>query len=293
MVIGQIYGQIGRLTGGLQHTNGSLRKFLTSCRGAVCTGLCAMALLTCSNPVLAASPAISSVSFTGANVDLHVVISGTGFGPAPLGVPCTKCTTPYLKVVNGRGDSCQVFNISSWKDTQVIFSGAQGNVGDTVLVLLENARTHLMAISKTINIPKTITLASPTIESVSFANGVGRNLEITILGSGFGASPANLPFAGDLSFFAFADRPYETTGWEGGYAQGRIKDTVTLKYAFWSPKKIIIVGFSGVYGQDEFEIRPNDLVLIFVANSGTCGLGLSSFNTGPTSIGAMWGGHLP
>ena len=288
MVIGPIYWQILRLTGGLP----SLRNFLTSYRGAICTGLWAMALLTWSNLALAANPKITSVAFTGANVDLQVVISGTGFGPAPQGVPCTRCTTRYLKVVYGRGDSCQVFNISSWSNTQVVFSGVSANPGDPVVVIVTNSQNHLAGISSGVIIPRTIRFASPRITSVSFTGGIGPNLEMTILGSGFGASPPNFPFVGNLSFFVFADRPFEATGWTAGYAQDQVQDTVTLKYVSWSPNKIITSGFGGAFGKKEFKIRSNDLVLIFVANSGSCGLGLNSF-FGPTSIAAVWGGHLP
>jgi hypothetical protein len=293
MVIGAIYRQILHLTDGLQRAHGSLRNFLTSYRGAICTALWATALLTCSNLALAANPKITSVAFTGPNVNLRVVIFGTGFGPAPPGVPCTKCSTPYLKVVYGRGDSCQVFNISSWTPTQIVFSGVSGDPGDAVLVLVKNPQNHLVGISSRVTIPRTIEFASPRIKSVTFAGLIGRNLEMTILGSGFGVSPPNFPFVGNLLFFAFADRPFEATGgWTAGYAQDRVQDTVTLKYGFWSPDKIVILGFGGAYGKNGFEIRPNDLVLIFVANSATCGLGLNSF-FGPTSIAAAWGGHLP
>jgi hypothetical protein len=293
MVIGSIYRQILRLTHGLPREHGSLRNFLTCCRGAACIGLSAMALLTCSNLALAANPAITSVTFTGANVDLQVVASGTGFGQAPPGVPCTKCGTPYLKVVDGRGDLCQVFNIVSWSDTQVVFSGLHGAPGDAVLVFLTNPQNHLVGISKGVNIPNTITLASPTIKSVSFAGGIGRNLKMTIVGSGFGASPPNLPFAGDLPFFAFVDRPFEATEWVAGYTQGIFHDAVTLKYAFWSPTKIIILGFEGSYGQNVFKISSKDPVEIFVVNTDTCGLSMNLFNMGPASIAALWGGHLP
>jgi hypothetical protein len=252
-----------------------------------------MTLLTCPNLALAANPEITSVAFTGANVDLHVVISGKGFGPAPPGVPCTKCTTPYLKVIYGREDSCQVFNISSWSHTQVVFSGVRGDPGDAVLVVVTNPRNHLVGVSKEVNIPNTIKIESPTIKSVSFSGGIGPNLEMTIVGSGFGASPPNLPFAGDLAFFAFADRPFEATGWQAGYAQGTVRDAVTLKYVLWSPHRIVTFGFAGAYGQHGFKIDSNDLVIIYIANSGTCGLGLNSFNIGPTAIAAAWGGHLP
>jgi hypothetical protein len=293
MVIGPIYSQIMRLTHGLQHEHGSLRNFLTSCRGAVRIGLCAVALLICSNLALAAKPAITSVTFTGSNVDLQVVASGTGFGSAPPGVPCTKCGTPYLKVVDGRGDLCQVFNIISWSDTQVVFSGLLGAPGDPVLVFLTNPQNHLLGISKSVNIPNTITLAAPIITSVSFAGSIGRNLQMTIAGSGFGASPPNLPFVGDLPFFAFVDRPFEATEWVAGYTQGIFRDTVTLKYGFWSDTKIKILGFGGSYGQHGFRISPGDPVEIFVANTDTCGLSMNLFNMGPATIAALWGGFLP
>jgi hypothetical protein len=168
-----------------------------------------------------------------------------------------------------------------------------GDPGDAVLVIVKNPLTHLVAISNGVTIPRTIEFASPSIKSVTFAGGIGPNLEITVLGSGFGASPPNFPFVGNLSFFVFADRPFEATGgWTAGYAQDRVQDTVTLKYISWSPNKIVILGFGGAYGKNGFKVRSNDLVLIFVANSDTCGLGLNSF-FGPTSIAAVWGGHLP
>jgi len=291
MVIDPIYLQILRLIHALQHENRRLRNFRTSWRGAVRIGLWAMALPTFSNIALAESPAITSVTFTGANVDLQVIASGRGFGSAPPGVPCTKCGTPDLKVVDGRGDLCQLFNIISWSDKQVVFSGLHGAPGDAVLVFVTNPQNHLLGISKGVHIPNTIRLASPTIKSVSFSGGIGRNLRMEIAGSGFGSSPPNLPFTGDLPFFAFVDRPFEATGWVAGYTQVRIRDTVTLKYG--SPTKIIIQGFGGSYGQNVFRISPGDSVEIFVANTDTCGLSMILLNMGPASIAALWGGHLP
>jgi hypothetical protein len=282
-----------RLTHGLQDEHLSLPNFLTGRRGAVWIGLCAMALLTFSNFALAAFPAITSVTFTGANVDLHVVISGTGFGSAPPGVPCTKCGAPYLKVVDGRGDLCQLFNVISWRDGQVVFSGLLGAPGDPVLVFLTNPQNNLLTISSTVHIPNTITLASPIIKSVSFSGSIGRSLQMTIAGSGFGTSPPNLPFVGNLPFFAFVDRPFEATEWVAGYTQGIFRDSVTLKFGFWSPTKIKILGFGGSYGQHGFKISPGDPVEIFVANTDTCGLSMNLFNMGPATIAALRGGFLP
>jgi hypothetical protein len=255
--------------------------------------VCAIAFLTCSNLPLAANPIITSVNLTGVNVDLNLVISGAGFGPTPPGIPCTKCATPFLRIIDGRGDGCQVFSIASWRATQVIVSGVRGNPGDSVLVVVENSQNHLTGFSRGVTVPKTIRLASPTIKSVSFAGGIGKNLEMTISGSGFGASPPNLPFTGNLAFFAFIDRPFGPKGWEAGYSQGPFHDAVTLKYGLWSPNKIVIRGFGGAYGQKDFTIGANDPVEIWVTNSDTCGLSVNLFNSSPASIAAIWGGHLP
>jgi hypothetical protein len=291
--IGPISWQILRLTERLPHAHQSLRNFLTGGRAATGIGLCAMALLTCSNLALAKNPVVTSVAFTGTNIDLHVVISGTGFGSAPPGVPCPSCTTPFLRVMDGRGDICQVFNIASWTDTQVTFSGVRGDPGDPVLVLVENPQNHRVGFSQGLTIPKTITLASPIIKSVSFAGGIGQNLQITIVGSGFGASPPHLPFEGDLPFFTFLDRPFEPTGWEAGYSQASFHDTVTVKFESWSSSKIVIRGFGGDYGKKDLTVSSKDPIEIWVTNSGTCGLSLNSFDQSPASIAAIWGGHLP
>jgi hypothetical protein len=253
-----------------------------------------VAALTYSCFALAASPAnptIGGVTFTGKNVDLAVRISGKGFGAAPAGVPCTKCTTPYLNITDGQGYGCQIFNIKSWTDTGISFTGFQGNPGDSVLILVTNPQTKLAAASGKTSIPSTIGLSPPTIKSVSFAGNIGSNLEITVVGSGFGAQPPKVPFIGDLPFFSFIDTPFTSRQWQAGYDQ----DAISLKYGLWTDNMIVMVGFGGSYGAEGVKVSPNDPVAIAVANSATCGLNMNAINTalGPTSIGAVWGGHLP
>jgi hypothetical protein len=259
------------------------------------SSLCMMASLTYSCFALASSPAnptISGVIFTGKNIDLAVTISGTGFGTAPKGVPCTKCTTPYLKITDGRGYGCQIFNVKSWTDTGIAFTGFQGNPGDSVLILVKNPQTNLVGIRGQINIPAAITLASPAIKTVVFSGEIGRHLEMTIMGSGFGASPSGLPFNGNLAnLFSFIDKPFMPGEWQAGYGI----DAVTLTYGSWSNDRIVILGFVGSYGTSYWKVDPNDPVEIAVANSGTCGLGVNAIDQslGPTFIGAVWLGHLP
>ncbi len=292
MTIGSIYSRmILRLISGLRHARRGSHIFRVSWRGAAGAGLCTMIALSCSNLALAANPTISGITFTGTNADLHVAVSGTGFGIFPSGVPCDACTTPYLKITDGRGYGCQSYNITSWTDKEIVFNHFQGNPGDSVLLVVTNPQNHLVGISGQTSIPKTIALAPPIIKSVSFAGGIGPNMQMTIVGSGFGASPPGFPFAGDLPFFIFGDKPFSATQWFAGY-EG---NSVTLKYGVWLDNRILILGFGGTYGVKNLRVSPNDPVEIAVANSGTCGLNINVVSSalGPTSIGAVWGGHLP
>jgi hypothetical protein len=250
-----------------------------------------MAWLLYSHLALAANPTISAVAITGNNTDLLVRIFGAGFGPAPHGVPCTRCSTPYLNIADGRGYGCQLLNILSWSDKQIAFRGFEGNPGDSVLISVENAATHLRGLIG-VTVPGTVNLATPIIRSVSFAGGIGRNMEITVTGFRFGASPPGLPFIGDLPFFSLMTLPFATAGhWQAGYTY----DSVFLKYGSWSPGRVVIVGFGGAYGTGGFVLHPDEPVSIAVANSGTCGLNMNATDDslGPTSIGGVWAGHLP
>jgi hypothetical protein len=292
VAICSIYWQVLRVIGGRRQARRASRIFRVSCRGAAVAGLHLMAALAGANLALAQSPTISEVTITGTNAHLAVAIGGTGFGTFPTALPCMNCTTPYLNITDGRGYGCQLFNITTWTETAIAFSGFQGNPGDNVLVLVTNPQNSLVGGEQT-SVPKSIVLATPTIKSVSFSPPIGENLEMTIIGAGFGAmAPPGVPGTGDLPFFSFVDKPFDQKGeWQAGYGE----DMITLKYGLWSPNRIVIVGFGGTYGTNGAKVHPNDPVEIAVANSGTCGLNVNTVNValGPTSIGAVWGGHLP
>jgi hypothetical protein len=265
-------------------------------------------LLTWAGVAAAAGATIASVAFTGTNADLAVTISGSGFGLAPPHVPCKSCATPYLNI-GGRIGCSGAYNIDSWTSSRIILSGFQGSPGGDVIISVENPQNKTISVKPT-TIPNSITITSPPkIDSVVFT-GSGRNLKMTINGSGFGTAPRNVPGDLDVPFFAFVDLPFDMPGetgftpgqWGAGYELSSCgwNNTVTLRYASWSPTRIAITGFGPKYGKGprnsrHWTVSSGDFVAIAVANSGTGGLVLSyTFNVlSPLGTGTLWGGLLP
>jgi hypothetical protein len=285
-----IYRRVLCRIGGLRDALRAARIFPLGCRGAALAGLSAVVWLACSDLALAKNPTITTVAISGTNADLAVTISGSGFGTLPTGL-CTSCTTPYLNITDSQGYGCQLFNITSWTDSAIAFNGLQGNPGDYMVVFVTNPQTGLVGVWATGSIPRSIKLASPKIASVSFAGSIGPDLQMTIMGSGFGASPLGLDAATDLPFISFVDKPFEAEAWQAGYGE----DPITLRYGSWSDNQIVVLGFGGKYGLRGHTVSPDDLVAIAVANSATCGLDVNAKDAslGPTSGGAVWGGRLP
>jgi hypothetical protein len=291
MAVRSNFGHVRRLLSGSRHARGVASACGFGRVAVTSAALCLATLLASASGARAGGPAISGVAFTGSSADLHVVISGTGFGMPPKGVPCNNCTTPYLRITNGRG-GCQLFDITSWSDKSIVFDGFQGNPGDSVLMAVINPQDHLAAIRGQTTIPSTITPFNPPhISSVRFEGSVDKNLIMSITGRGFGASPPGVPFSGNLPFFAFVDRPFSVKkAWVAGFGA----DGVTLNYALWSNKHILVVGFGSGYGHSYWRVHPGDAIEVAVSNTNTCGLNINTVNgvTLPTAIGAVWGGHL-
>jgi hypothetical protein len=110
-----------------------------------------------------------------------------------------------------------------------------------------NPQNHMTGV-KGVTVPAGITVQSPQVKSVTF-RGSGRNLEMTVTGSGFGAKPAAVPGEGDVPFFAFDDQPFDSTVWQAGLANRSTNDAVGLNYVSWSDTKIAISGFGSEYGR--------------------------------------------
>jgi len=268
--------------------------------------LCALsvaALLTSQNIAIAAGATIARVVFQGTNAELTIIISGSGFGSAPPGIPCKSCTTPYIKI-GGRIGCFDKYNIVSWTDSRIVLSGLQANPDNEILVSVTNPQNKTIGVLSAAT-SKSIRLTSTKIAAVAFA-GSGRNLQMTITGSGFGAAPPGVPGEGDLPFFLFTDLPFDTVQWYAGYIGCGIS-TMGLDYASWSDTKIVISGFGSEYGKGprssrSWRVAPGDIVAIAVANSATDGLkigyGFSAAKTfipfaSPLGTGALWAGPLP
>jgi hypothetical protein len=100
-------------------------------------------------PVSAGAPKITSVSFSalGTPVDLHVVVKGEGFGPAPTALPLVgdlnwfyfwdgraHCGTSAAFAAGGRyfGDApadAVTLRYRSWSDTKIVIGGFAGAYG--------------------------------------------------------------------------------------------------------------------------------------------------------------------
>jgi hypothetical protein len=138
------------------------------------------------------------------------------------------------------------------------------------------------------------------MKSVVFT-GSGKTLKMTINGVGFGKAPPNAPGDLDLPFFSFVDLPFDTKAqWVAGYTSCGTNAAVTLRYASWTPTRIVISGFGPMYGTGKpqyhnWTVSSGDIVSIAVANSGTNGLKMNySFAVfSPLGTGTLWGGRLP
>lgn len=265
-------------------------------RGTLC-GVALVLLLGWGNIASAAGSKITNITFTGTNAGLTIVISGSGFGSSPPGVPCKSCKTPYLQIT-GRIGCTDLYNIVSWKDDFITLNGLQANPGSNILVTVENPQNKTVGVFAKA-VPKSIAIVSPTINSVAFG-GSGETLRMTVTGTGFGATPPSLPAQTNLPFFVFIDRPFAPATWEAGYANCGFGDAVALNYVSWSDTKISIDGFGRSYGRGprgsrKWTVASGDVVAIAAANSSTKGMALSydlHFDN-PVGNGTVWGGQLP
>jgi len=265
-------------------------------RSALC-GLTMAALLASTSLAFAAGPKITSVTFAGSNASLTMTISGTGFGTLS-GVPCTACSTPFLKI--GGHIGCSVtYNIVSWNNSFIIITGLQGNPGGNAVISVTNPQNKSENVAGT-SIPSSIRVTSPPkIQAVTFS-GSGQNLHMTVTGSGFGLAPPQVPGETDLPNFAFVDQPFGTGGWLAGYGGCGALDAVTLDYLSWSDTRIVISGFGKRYGTGprayrKWTVAPGDIVEIAVAHSPLFGLemGLNTQIQSPDGTGGVWAGRLP
>ncbi len=118
---------------------------------------------------------------------------------------------------------------------------------------------------------------APNITAWNILNP-GPNVGIHIFGSCFGNLPYRLPFSGDTPYFVAFDRNSADDWSAGGRdipSMGIVSDSVTLRYERWTDSEILIGGFSGAYGQNDWYTNCGDQIDVYVWNPQT-GIGPAS-----------------
>jgi hypothetical protein len=108
---------------------------------------------------------------------------------------------------------------------------------------------------------------TPHITSVSPSPiGTARLQTITIKGTGFGTFGA---YTGDSNFISLRELPPDGNSndvlWEAGYS-GPDHDTVTLIVKSWTNTEIVLGGFAGKWGTENFTLHKGDVELVRVKN---------------------------
>src|ERR1022692_2517197 len=86
---------------------------------------------------------------------------------------------------------------------------------------------------------------------------------IVITGSGFGT---HKPYTGDSDYISLEDQT-ANPGWQAGYKP--FNDTVTLIVHKWEDSKIILGGFSGAWGENNYTLAKGDSEQVEVWNPQT------------------------
>lgn len=252
-----------------------------------------LTLTLCATSVLAQTPQINAVQFTGSAGNYSFTLYGSGFGSPTVAVPFRG------DVANFRiADSAQVghgewgytgdanfLTYESWSDSAIAVSGFGGQPCDAVTIAVWNAASH-NAGTWGGNVPCSV--SPPQITSVQLS-GTGAGLQIIVHGTGFGPAPSNMPAAGtagDMNYFWFLDfRSHcgaSSSLFEAGFERwGGTPDPVTLHYESWSNDQIIVSGFGGMYGTGCAVYETGDPIAIVVYNSQ---------DTVDTEAQTAWGG---
>jgi hypothetical protein len=212
-----------------------------------------------------ADPVISKVAFYPKGSSYKVTISGSGFGSAPAGIPCTYCTSPDLFGLSSFAPGfLKKLHFVSWTDSKIIITDLRGEPGDGETFQVVNPATGKF-VEWGGNLPGGT--AIPIIKSIHIT-GSGQNVSMDIEGSGLGKSPFALPYSQDTMHFFYVN---ESAQWEAGYSGGNVSDCATVKFTKWSDKRVVTDGFPNCYGVANIVNHSGDKVLIGVANSHVAG----------------------
>ena len=228
-----------------------MHKFSLLVYGAVASVL-ATSALAATAPRL---PRIKDVVFSPAGDGTYdATITGTGFGPAPAGIPCNACKPQQLEVSN---HGIKRVNVTSWVDKEITVTGITTDPSKPVIVAVWGAKAANAAAWGGLVTPGGIHV--PRIKRIA-TSGTGQALALTVTGRGFGPAPRGiLGKSTDTSYFELTDfnaaAPNSGTGavgggypWQAGYCGHKGCNSVTVGYVSWTPTQIVVSGFGSQYG---------------------------------------------
>jgi hypothetical protein len=228
-----------------------------------------------------AAPRITRIAFSGDTANITETISGSGFGAAPAGAPCTSCSTALLSFVNQWRCFPSNINIDAWGDSQITVSGLAANPGDVIVTTVANSASQ-GATARAATVQRNVLLNLPVIKSVRLT-GRGQALGITVTGSGFGSAPAGVPGVADLPYFEVQD---VTQNFQVGHNGGPSDVSGTmLNYVSWTDTEIVISGMHGA----AVNFARGDVVYVELWNGNSC----TNFPYQSSNLTASWGGTFP
>ncbi len=233
-----------------------------------------------------------------------ITITGSGFGT----MQGYNGNSSYIRITDltsgwsaGNSESCGpiygcpdpvTLAVSSWTDSQIIIIGFTQGYGQSQHTLKLGDHTELYVWNPQTDVgPATYenvvqatggnTGTSSSCASGSGAAGTGfvcvtmvspivpqQFQTITITGSGFGTMQG---YNGNSSYIRITDL---TSGWSAGNSEscGPIygcPDPVTLAISTWTDSQIVVIGFTGGYGQGQYALNIGDHTELYIWNPQT------------------------
>ncbi len=210
---------------------------------------------------------IQRVRFTDSAGGYTMEIRGSGFGASPFARPFSG-TAPYFRIFDdtvffeaGYADDSIHLNYLHWDDRRIVIGGLPALPGDGVVINVWNPVTHVGAAwgGNTTPVPPD----APRITAAYVSPH-----EIKIVGSGFGTSPAPVPFSSNQDYVVVCDGAYHPwgTGRSVALMVGNKFSDTKLAFVHWSDSLIVISGFSGPPPGGAMAIAPGDPVTLEVWN---------------------------
>jgi hypothetical protein len=234
-----------------------IRSIWRGCGAILAVGL--FALPAAAGPHI---PRINDVALSGSAGTYTAVITGTNFGVAPGGIPCSSCSPLQLQVSNMTSQPQQEsINVTDWSDTSITVTGIAANKGDGLRIALYNQTAG--------NVDTWGGRVGPNVEGASHittitTSGSGATLTVTITGSGFGAAPDGLMGQNtDSPYLVFSDWNADAPGtdgfpWNAGFCGTNDCNGVTVAYQSWTDTQVVLSGFGSEYGMGNWTANPRD-----------------------------------